>query len=343
MTAPLMPSAARIPENLSRRLSVRIGDNFTGSSASTILPLPTIIATWPSISPGRPVLVALLRPQRRRPAPARTAEDSVPLREYAHRVRPLQSSPTPGVVPPQSYGSPNWVRACRTALAAIAFGAVAVLPSGSRTATPLRRRPLREPSSARRASSTVRDPRGPSRTLRSAAGSSARHRRRYPSRRRYPGRCQARGAVGAWAGCVGVARTVVCSSSARSSSTMPTASATIAASEITVRRHWAIQVRSSPARVPRSGRRSRCNRSWACVNCGPRVAPRAQLAGSVQRAIDGRDRRAVNPQRHLRRCRSIRPVPGVAVAADTFVRASCARPSATAGSTPDRRPSWTDQ
>src|SRR6478735_4978222 len=59
-----------------------------------------------------------------------------PASPYAHCVRPLQSRPSPGDVPPQTYGTPCCDSALRTASAASLLGATAVLPSGRTISTP---------------------------------------------------------------------------------------------------------------------------------------------------------------------------------------------------------------
>ena len=79
---------------------VRMGDNCTGSPASTIIPLPTTIATCPSHTARSPGISE--PPDTTPPMSCSWANRgmSSPASRYAHCVRPLQSSPTPGVVPP---------------------------------------------------------------------------------------------------------------------------------------------------------------------------------------------------------------------------------------------------
>src|SRR5687767_10114088 len=61
---------------------------------------------------------------------------SNPAPPYAHCVRPEQSVPWGGFAPPHTYGVPRADNALRTALAAVSFGASALLPSGRFTPTP---------------------------------------------------------------------------------------------------------------------------------------------------------------------------------------------------------------
>src|SRR3954469_23722752 len=117
---------------------VRILLICTGSPASTIWPSPITIATCPdqtTRSPGSSwsiegtsaptVCCAAVRGNCR------------PASWYDVMVSPLQSRPTPRAVPPQTYGTPSWESALRTALAAVSFGAMTCLPPGRLIATPL--------------------------------------------------------------------------------------------------------------------------------------------------------------------------------------------------------------